>query len=500
MLTPERIKSLIESDYTSEKKRFARIAQRYYEGKHAIRGHKIYYFDKEGNLHEDTSRWNIRISHPFFKILVEQSVQFTLSGHGAFVKSDDPELQKWLDIYFNENENFRSELYEILIGQEVNGEAYAFAYKNADGRTDFQYANSDGVVEVRKNETDDGCEYVIYWYVDRIGQDNKKIKRIEVWDSKQTTFFCQVDNGPIEPDKNEKDNPRPHVIYKKGDDGERYYEDYGLIPFFRIDNNRQRISSLKNVKEPIDDYDLMNCGLSNNIQDSNETLYVVRGFDGDDLDELAFNIRSKKMLGLPGDQQTDAGVDIKTIDIPVEARKVKMEIDEQNIFRFGMGVNPHELKDSSATTSVAIKAAYTLLDLKANKTEIRLKQFMRKLLKVVLDEINRENETDYQQGDVYFDFDREMITNALENAQIDQIKAATRNMEINTLLSVESRLGNEETIKLICEQLELDYEDIKDKLPKPEDDALYAPAAAKSILDGITPEDDDPAAGGDMIE
>ena len=500
MLTPERIKSLIESDYNSEKKRFARIAQRYYEGKHAIRGHKIYYFDKDGNLHEDTTRWNIRISHPFFKILVEQSVQFTLSGHGAFVKSDNPELQEWLDIYFNENEDFRAELYEILIGQEVNGEAYAFAYKNQDGRTGFQYADSDGVVEVRKNETDDGCEYVIYWYVDRIGQDNKKIKRIEVWDSKQTTFFCQVDDGPIVLDTNEKDNPRPHVIYKKDGDEERYYEDYGLIPFFRIDNNRKRISSLKNVKEPIDDYDLMNCGLSNNIQDAGETLYVVRGFDGDDLDELAFNIRNKKMLGLPGDEQTDAGVDIKTIDIPVEARKTKMEIDEQNIFRFGMGVNPHELKDSSATTSVAIKAAYTLLDLKANKTEIRLKQFLRKLLKIVLDEINREHETDYQQSDVYFDFEREMITNALENAQIALAEAQARNMEISTLLNIRTLLDNETLMQLVCEQLDIDYEEIKDKLPDPEEDDLYAPAAAKTTLEGVTPEDEGPDAGGDVIE
>lgn len=500
MLTPERIKSLIESDHSSDKKRFARIAQQYYEGKHAIRGYKIYYFDGEGKIHEDYSRWNARISHPFFKILVEQSVQYTLSGKEAFVKSDDPELQKWLDVYFNENEDFRAELYEILVGHEVNGEAYAFAYKNEDGRTGFQYADSAGVVEVRKNETDDNCEYVIYWYVDRIGKDNKKIKRIEVWDSKQVTFFCQVDDGQITPDESEKFNPRPHVIYKKDGDENLYYEDYGRIPFFRLDNNRKRTSSLKIVKDPIDDYDLMNCGLSNNIQDANETLYVVRGFDGDNLDQLAFNIRNKKMLGLPGDRETDAGVDIKTIDIPVEARKTKMEIDEQNIFRFGMGVNPHELKDSSATTSVAIKAAYTLLDLKANKTEIRLKQFMRKLLKVVLDEINRENEMDYQQSDVYFDFEREMITNAQENAQIELAKAQTRQAEITTLLNIARHLDNETLMQLICEQLDIDYEEIKDKLPAPEDDALYAPSAAKTVLDGITPEDEGPDAGGDVIE
>jgi hypothetical protein len=41
---------------------------------------------------------------------------------------------------------------------------------------------------------------------------------------------------------------------------------------------------------------------------------------------------------------------------------------------------------------------------------------MRKLLKVVLAEINEEHDTDYQQKDVYFVFEREIITNEAENA------------------------------------------------------------------------------------
>ena len=53
-------------------------------------------------------------------------------------------------------------------------------------------------------------------------------------------------------------------------------------------------------------------------------------------------------------------------------------------------------------------------------------------------------------------------------------EAQTRNMEINTLLSLETHLGNETTMQLVCEQLDIDYEDIKDKLPKPEDDDPYA--------------------------
>lgn len=500
MLTPERIKSLIESDYNSEKKTYARIARRYYKGDHDIKGYRIFFIDHEGKIHEDVTRSNIKIGHPFFKILVKQGAQYTLSGKGAFVKSDDPELQKMLDIYFNENRRYRLELKELLIGREVDGCAYHFAYKNAQGRTEFQYAEMGGVVEVRKNETDDGCEYVIYWYVDRIGKDNKKIKRIQVWDEKQTAFFVQEGDGAIIQDKDEKINPRPHSTYTKDGDDDTYGEAYGRIPFIRIDNDRERTSSLKAVKALIDDYDLMNCGLSNNIQDTNESLYVVKGFDGDNLDELAFNIRNKKMLGLPGGSDIDAGVEIKTIDIPVEARKQKMEIDETNIFRFGMGVNPNELKDSAATVSVAVKTSYAYLDLRTDDTVDYLKDFISKELEIVLAEINKEQGTDYQQSDIYFDFTHEIITNDLENAQIDLTKAQKRQTEITTLLNIESRLGDEEFMKLVCEQMELDYEEIKDKLPKPQENDPYSAGAALGALASIPMEDEGADGGGDVIE
>lgn len=55
---------------------------------------------------------------------------------------------------------------------------------------------------------------------------------------------------------------------------------------------------------------------------------------------------------------------LHTVDVPYEARKVKLELDEKNIYRFGMGLNLSGLKDTSATTNIAIKAAYSLLDLR----------------------------------------------------------------------------------------------------------------------------------------
>lgn len=483
MLTVSEIKTFMDSDAASTKKRLAKVGLRYYEGNHDINNYRIFFFDADGKLQEDKTKSNIRISHPFFKLLTDQQAQYMLSAKRGFVKSDIPALQTELDAYFNENESFSAELYELLVGCISKGFEYMYAYKDENDRTAFQTADSIGVVEVREKETDDGCAYVIYWYIERIGKDNKKIKRIQVWDNTQTVFYCQEDDGKIELDKSVEINPRPHILYKKDGDESTYYADYGMIPFFRLDNGKMQVSGVKPIKDLIDDYDLMNAGLSNNIQDTNEALYVVRGFQGDNLDELMVNIKNKKHIGV----DEEGGVDIETVDIPVEARKTKMEVDEKNIFRFGMGVNTEALKDTSATTSIAIKSAYANLDLKCDGLLPSLKQFMRKLLKLVLQEINDTKGTDYEQKDIYFTFDREIITNAQENAQIDLTKAQEQQARLTTILNVSAQLGDELTKQLICEALELDYDDIKDKLPTPEDDLT---AAAQAALGGIVPEGD----------
>lgn len=478
ILSEAEILKFIQDDEISEQKRFAQVGQRYYEGDHDIKNYKLYYYDADGNLIEDRTRSNIKISHPFFTELVDQEVQYMLSGEDCFIKSDNPELQTILDEYFNDNEDFTSELYEVLIGAISKGFEYMYAYKNSEGKLSFQCADSMGVAEVEAKYTSDHKSYYIYWYVERINQDKQKVKRIQVWDDQQTYFYTQIEDGKLVLDEAEegKPNPRPHVLYRKENDDNTYYEGFGFIPFFRLDNCRKKFSALKPIKQLIDDYDLMSCGLSNNLQDASEYLVVVKGFQGDNLEELIQNVKTKKHIGVDG--ENGGGVDFKTVDIPYEARKIKLELDEKNIYRFGMGFNSAQLGDGNIT-NIVIKSRYALLDLKCNKLEIRLKQFLRKILKIVLEEVNKENGTDYQSKDVYFEFEREVMTNAQDNAQIELTDAQRHQIEINILLSLQSVLGDELTVQQICDVLDLDYEDIKDKLPTDELDD------AQADLDGV---------------
>nr|DAG33671.1 MAG TPA: PORTAL PROTEIN [Caudoviricetes sp.] len=481
MLSIAEIKRLIDDDATSEKKKFARKGQAYYDGDHDIKHYRLFYYNADGKLVEDKTRSNVKIPHPFFTELVDQAVQYMLSGKGGFMKSDDPELQNYLDEYFNENEEFTSELSEVLTGSMVKGFDYMYAYENEDNKLSFMCADSIGVIEVREKDTDDGCAYVIYWYIDRIEKGRKTIKRIQVWDSEQAYYYVQDGNGTITEDSSEKINPKPHTLYQKdGDESSIYYRKFGFIPFFRLDNNKKQFSALKTVKDLIDDYDLMASSLSNNLIDFDTPIHVVKGFQGDNLDELQTNLKTKKVIGV----DDDGDVDVKTVDVPYQARQAKLDLDEKNIYRFGMGLNTAGLKDTTATTNIAIKAAYSLLDLKCSKLEIRLKQFLRKLLKPVLAEINERNDTDYQSNQVYFNFSHEIMSNEQENASNKLTEAQMQQTRITTLLGLATRLDNETLMQNICDVLDIDYEEIKDRLPDP-DEAETAVSETQDALNGV---------------
>lgn len=135
-------------------------------------------------------------------------------------------------------------------------------------------------------------------------------------------------------------------------------------------------------------------------------------------------------------------------------------------------------------TNIVIKSRYALLDLKCNKLEIRLKQFMRKLLKIVLAEINESGGTDYQMQDVYFDFQREVMANALDNAQIALTDAQKQQAQVNTLMTLADVLDDETLLENICDVLELDYKTIRGRTKS--DDG-----AADVVLDDVPAEEDD---------
>ena len=79
------------------------------------------------------------------------------------------------------------------------------------------------------------------------------------------------------------------------------------------------------------------------------------------------------------------------------------------------------------------------------------------------------------------------MSNEQENEQNELTEAQKQQVQINTLLSLAQIFGNDLTIQYICDVLDIDYEDVKDKLP---DNEVNKVQQVQDDLDSIIPDDE----------
>lgn len=468
------IKSAIAADRKSDRKKKAWEGIDYYKGKHDILDYRLFYFDSNGVLKEDKYKSNIKIQHQYHTELVDQKVQYLLSNP-LEVETEDEKLQEYLEEYINED--FQEVLQNAVEGASNKGHEYVYSYRNAENITAFQVADSLGVITINDDVDTSKTLGILRYYETVVNKDDKEVKitKAEVWTDKNTTYYTEtMDKTAYKFDETVKPNPKPHIVLE---DDKALYDGGGLgyIPFFKLQNNKYEQTDLEPIKAIIDDYDLMACSLSNNLQDFQEAIYVVKGYPGDDLQQLTTNLKTKKTIGV----DAEGGLDVKTIDIPTEARKVKLELDKEAIYKFGMGFDSSQVGDGNIT-NIVIKSRYALLDLKCNKTETRLRKLVRQLLKIIVDEINLRYGTAYNCKDIKINIVRETMVNEDSIATNEKTEAETINQRIGAVLTAANTISQDTKLRLICDILGLDYEEEKDKL---EEEGPYN-------IDDVLPDDE----------
>lgn len=431
---------------------YAVTAQKYYEFEHDILKHRIFYIDETDTLREDKHASNVRIPHPFFTEIVDQGVQYLLSNPLEVEVAEDNALGKYLDEYINES--FQRFLQEILEGASIKGNEYAFARTNYKDILEFQVSSSLNTIIIKN---DDGRSVTIRFWEEK--QDKKIIKYAELWNDKDVYFFKSAGSKPYLLDDSVDINPRAHII-ADAEDGIVLSRSYDVNPFFNLKNNKQELSDLKPIKALIDDYDLMSSFLSNNLHDFTDAIFVVKGYEGENLSKLRQNLKSRKIVKTDGDS---SGVDVKTVEIPTEARVKKLDIDKEAIYKFGMALDSTQVGDGNIT-NVVIRSRYALLDLKANKKEVRLNELVRWCLKLIVEDINRRYNTAFDDKDISFKFIRESVIDSKEIAEIELIETQIKESAIQTILAVAGYIDEETILRQICEQFELEYDDIQKRM------------------------------------
>jgi hypothetical protein len=75
------------------------------------------------------------------------------------------------------------------------------------------------------------------------------------------------------------------------------------------------------------------------------------------------------------------------------------------------------------------------------------------------------------------------MTNETENIANEKIKAEIKQLEINTILNAAANIGDEETLKAICEVLDLNFKDLKGQVEKMQEEKNLL--EAQKALQGI---------------
>lgn len=450
-----RIKRLVNADRYSPAKSAMRQAMAYYKGRHDIYDYKLYYFDNNDRLQEEKYRSNTKIAHGFFTELVDQKVQYLLSNP-VEVTTQQEGLQEFLDDYLDED--FQLMLQELVEGASQKAVEYAFWRLDASGRLVFRSADALSVIPIY----DDNAQMVqaIYYVDDEIVKNGQKklVTRIQFWTEEQVFYFIYLDDK-VELDTTVAVNPAYHRLVKNEKTGEVLGKGYGRLPFLVLENNRQKTTDLLPIKDLIDDYDLMACALSNNLIDFDHPVYAVKGFMGDSLDVLVTNLKSRKTVAL----DDTGGIDVKTVDIPIEARKEKLLIDKEAIYKFGMGFDNSQVGDGNVT-NVVIKSRYSLLDLKCNKIEIRLRKLIKQMVELIVENINVLYGKAYDTSDIEIAIVRDVMANEVDNVNMAKTEADTKQVAVQTILDASSKLDQRTVLNLLAEVLEIDPDEVEKAL------------------------------------
>lgn len=381
---------------------------RYYFNENDIKSRKQYFW-RDGKKAEDDTKPNNKIPHGWHKLLVDQKVAYifgkpvTFTGPDTFVKKVSEVL----------TEDFHDYVVELGLGASNKGLEWLHPYINEDGELDFIVIPAEQGIPIYDTSKQKNLEGFIRYYP--IVVNGQKAIRAEWWTKNDVTYYIAVNEGEYVVDDTEEMNPAPHFFY-----GEKGYG-WGEVPFIEFANNQFKVSDLKFYKELIDDYDLRVSDNSNNLEELQALIYVLKGYEGQSLSEFMENLRYYKAISLDADP--GAGVDTLSAELPIQSVNSHLDRLRGSIFTFGQGVDVSTDKFGSAPSGVALKFLFSLLDLKASMLERKFRKGLEWVIWFVAEYLSIKGEGQFNYKDIKFTFNKNMLMNDLEASQIAQNSA-----------------------------------------------------------------------------
>lgn len=426
--------------------------EKYYYNDNDILEREMHYY-KDGRKIKDDAKTNNKIPHNWHKLLVDQKVSY-LVGKPPAMQAKEKNFEERLNLILGEE--WHDTLTEVATSSSNKGTEWLHIYINGEGLFKFIIIPAEEIIPIYDTSLQENLEAILRHYLVEVNGEDRI--RVEWWTREDVTFYLEDDNGNFILDDTEANNPDYHYYFNDIGYG------WGKVPFTEFPNNEKRVSDLKFYKELIDAYDMNVSDLANNLEDIQEVITILKGYEGTNLDEFTENLRYHKIIKVSA--EPGSGVDKLEIQIPIEAKKELLNRLEENIFLFGQGVNMKTDKFGNSPSGVALKFLYALLDLKASTMERKFRKAIKRLLWFATEYINIIDKKTYDNTTIQTTFRKTMIANDKEDVEIGKLSYGIISDEtiianhpwVENVAEEQSRLKKQEQTEL--EKYQSTYEEL----------------------------------------
>lgn len=356
----------------------AKVGQSYYD-KHntTIEQYKKFIYTLSGRKIEDIFSANYKLETNIFRRLVIQQVQYVLGNGMVLDDGDKDKLGKDFDFKLQKAA-------KIAMAQ-----GKAFGFWNLDHLEVFGFADTDKEPGFRPLFDEDNGKIragIRFWFKN---VDNEKIIRMTLYEEDGYTDY--VKKGSEDPEVlNAK---RAYIITESrteiGGVEDIFCENYATFPIVVLyASDTQDTELSEGIRNKIDAYDFVESGLANTIDDTSGFFWLIKNSGGmDDPDLARFVQRIKTVKAAAVDSEEGGDAEVKTFDIPFEARKYLLEQLRKDIYEDFGALDVNTLSAAQKTTQ-EIQAAYQAQDNKCADFEYYVLDFVQKIMQLAAVEGN----------------------------------------------------------------------------------------------------------------
>ncbi len=359
------IRSAVNQHRSSDIYEIAVAAQKYYDGENpTINKYEKILYDMQGRAHRDMYTANHKIASRFFGFVVDQANSYLLGNGVTFPDGTD---KGKLGSDFDRQVSRAAE-YAMIGG-------VSFGFWNLEHVEIFEVTEFAPLYDEENGALRAG---VRFWQLSA-----DKPLRYTLYESDGYTEYMQ-DKGR---DMEVLHPKRPYVLRVTGSkadaDKDKIYhgENYPSFPIVPLKNNRHCKSELVGRRSTIDALDLCCSNMVNNVDEGNIIYWVLTncgGMDYVDAEKFLDAVR-KSHVAFMDDATDGAHAEPRTIEAPYAGTQTAIDMLKKKLYQDCQSFDASAVTAGNQTAT-AIKASYVPLDLKTDKFERQVTEFISGIL------------------------------------------------------------------------------------------------------------------------